>query len=81
MYNKTKLKIMSNSKKLSPSNFDFTFQGYGRYEVTYTTPSGRVYGCTTTDMQLIDATRGEDCPKQSDLKTLARMCRRANFSN
>jgi hypothetical protein len=69
------------SSKLSTSNFDFKFQGYGRYEVTYTTPSGRVYGCTTTDMSLIDATKGEDSPKQSDLKTLARMCRRGYFSN
>jgi len=63
---------------LSISNFSFKPVSYGRYEVTYTTAKGREYGCTTTDMQIIDATKGEDSPKQRDLKALARMCRRAH---
>lgn len=66
------------TNKLSISNFDFKPTGYGRYEVTYTTAKRRVYGCQTTDMPLIDATKGEEYPKQRDLKQLARMCRRGS---
>lgn len=63
------------TNKLSISNFRFTPQGYGHYEVIYTTATGREYGCITTDMPLIDATKNSDDPKQTDLKQLARLCR------
>lgn len=66
--------------KLSLSNFGFTPAGHGHYKVMYTTASGKKYGCTTTDMPLIDKTKNEDSPKQCDLKDLARQCRRNNQS-
>lgn len=57
-------------------NFSFTQTGYGRYDVTYTSPkTGRAYSCTVTDMTLIDATKNEDEPKQSDLIELKRRCK------
>lgn len=59
------------------TDFDFTFTSYGRYYVTYTSPkTGKKYGCFTTDMEIIDATKNEESPKQSDLNTLKRMCKR-----
>lgn len=67
-----------NKKKLSKGNFDFQFTGYGHYQVMYTTATGRQYGCTTTDMFIIDATKNEPDPLQKDLRALARMCRRAH---
>jgi hypothetical protein len=65
---------MKNSVKLS--DFDFTFAGYGRYKVTYTSPiTGKEWTATTNDMMLIDATKNADEPKKKDLVELRKMCK------
>jgi hypothetical protein len=65
---------MKNSIQLSDFNFQFT--GYGHYKVTYTSPkTGKQWSRTTTDMQLIDATKNSDSPKIKDLKTLKSFCK------
>lgn len=62
--------------KTSIRDFKFTQTGYGRYDVTYTSPkTGRTYSCTVTDMILIDATKNEDDPRQADLIELKRRCK------
>lgn len=59
------------------TDFNFKNTSYGRYDVTYTSPkTGKTYTCSTTDMEIIDLTKNEDSPKQSDLNTLKRMCKR-----
>ena len=61
----------------SINNFQFKRVGYGHYKVTYTSPKTYKQWCiVTTDMQLIDATKNEDEPKQKDLKTLKYFCKR-----
>jgi hypothetical protein len=65
---------MKNSIKLS--DFDFTFAGYGHYKVTYTSPiTGKEWTATTSDMQLIDATKNADDPKIKDLVELRKLCK------
>jgi hypothetical protein len=50
------------------------FAGYGHYEVTYTSPvTGKEWMKVLNDMTLIDATKNEDEPKQSDLNALKRI--------
>lgn len=62
--------------KTTIHNFTFTPTGYGRYDVTFTSPkTGREYSCSTTDMPLIDATKNEDEPKQTALIELKRRCK------
>lgn len=57
-------------------DFDFKFTGYGHYQVTYTSPrSGKQWSATTTDMQLVDATKNSEAPKKKDLLTLKRLCK------
>lgn len=61
---------------MKKSDFTFNLTGYGRYDVTYTSPkTGKKYTCTTTDMTIIDKTKYEDSPKQKDLKHLKRLCK------
>ena len=46
---------------------DFTFNqtGYGRYEVTYTSPTtGKKYTCTTTSIETIDFLKNKENAKQ-----------------
>lgn len=63
--------------KISISDFTFTPQGYGRYDVVYTSPkTGKTYGCSTTDMTLIDRTKNSDSPTQSALNELKAVCKR-----
>lgn len=65
---------MKNSVKLS--DFDFAFAGHGHYRVTYTSPiTGKEWTATTSDMQLIDATKNADNPKKKDLVQLKKMCK------
>jgi hypothetical protein len=65
---------MKNSIQLSDFNFQFT--GYGHYKVTYTSPrTGKQWSRTTTDMQLIDATKNSDSPKIADLNSLKSFCK------
>jgi hypothetical protein len=60
--------------KTKISDFRFKFAGYGHYEVTYTSPvTGKEWMKVLNDMTLIDATKNEDEPKQSDLNALKRI--------
>lgn len=58
-------------ERLSINDFRFKPTGYGRYEVTYTSPkTGKQWKASTTDMMLIDDTKNADEPKQVDLRRL-----------
>lgn len=58
------------------TDFTFKFSGYGHYRVTYTSPkTNKQFTATTNDMQLIDATKNSDSPKQSDLRLLKQICK------
>ena len=66
---------MKNSIKLS--DFYFNFKGHGHYKVTYKSPiTNKCWTSTTSDMQLIDATRNSDSPKIKDLNELKKMCKK-----
>lgn len=59
--------------KIEKSQFRFRFTGHGHYLVDYMTANDRLrYSRTITDMQIIDATKNEEYPKQKDLKELRR---------
>lgn len=65
---------MKNLIKLS--DFRFELAGYGHYKVTYTSPStGKTWTATTSEMRLIDATKNEENPKQTDLIKLKKICK------
>lgn len=56
------------------ADFDFELVGYGRYNVTYTSPTtGKRWNKSITDMEVIDATKNAECPKRCDLDLLKRM--------
>jgi len=58
------------------SDFNFQFTGHGHYKVTYISPNTRKqWSRTTTDMQLVDATKNSDSPKVKDLKALKSFCK------
>lgn len=58
-------------KKISITDFAFTFAGYGHYRVTYTSPAtGKYWTKTTSNMPLIDATKNAENPKVKDLNLL-----------
>ena len=62
--------------KTTLRDFDFTFAGYGHYKVTYTSPkTGKQWSITTTDMELVDATKNSDEPKRKDLEMLKFICK------
>ena len=62
--------------KLSISDFSFAFSGYGRYQVTYTSPiTGKQYTTVTNNMPLIDETKNSEQPKIKDLNELKRLCK------
>lgn len=57
--------------KISKSDFQFSFSGYGHYKVTYTSPkTGKQWTKTVDYMPLIDATKNSDKPKIKDLNEL-----------
>lgn len=61
------------AQRISIYDFTFEFAGYGHYKVTYTSPAtGKEWSRTTSDMQLIDATKNADEPKRKDLEELKR---------
>jgi len=58
------------------NNFDFEFAGYGHYKVIFTSSkTGKQWKTTTSDMQLIDATKNSESPKRKDLEMLKRICK------
>ena len=62
--------------KISISDFNFLFSGYGHYKVIYTSKkTNKEYKITTNNMPLIDATKNEDSPKIKDLNELKRLCK------
>lgn len=61
------------TRRISLYDFTFEFAGHGHYKVTYTSPvTGKEWSRTTSDMQLIDATKNADEPKRKDLEELKR---------
>lgn len=64
------------TQKISISDFQFSFAGYGHYNVTYTSPvTGKSWTTKTNNMPLIDATKNADEPKMKDLNELKRICK------
>jgi hypothetical protein len=60
--------------KTQLSDFRFVYAGDRHYKVTYTSPvTGKEWMKVLNDMTLIDATKNEDEPKQSDLNQLKRI--------
>lgn len=58
------------------TDFRFTPSSYGQYRVTYTSPStGMSWTQWVNDMQIIDATKNSDTPKQKYLMQLKRICK------
>lgn len=58
-------------QRLSINDFRFKLTGYGRYEVTYTSPKiGKQWKASITDMRLIDDTKNAEEPRQFDLRRL-----------
>ena len=64
-------------KKTSRLNdFRFLSAGHGHYRVSYVSPkTGRLWSRVTNDMQLIDATKNSEVPKQKDLEILKKLCK------
>jgi hypothetical protein len=53
------------------SDFNFTFNGYGHYKVTYTSPfTGKKWSKVISDMTIIDQTKNSDNPLKKDLNIL-----------
>lgn len=62
--------------RIQKTDFDFRPAGYGRYDVTYTSPAtGKQWTAEITDMELIDATKNADEPKVRDLEALKYHCK------
>ena len=62
--------------KTTIEDFAFRPAGYGRYKVTYSSPTtGESWSRTIDDMPLIDATKNADEPKRKDLNILKRKCK------
>lgn len=58
-------------ERLSINDFRFKLTGYGRFEVTYTSPkTGKQWKTSTTDIRLIDDTKNAEEPRQFDLRRL-----------
>jgi len=58
------------------TDFKFKFNGYGHYDVTYTSPkTKKQYHTITNNMPLIDATKNSESPKLRDLNELKYICK------
>ena len=58
------------------NDFYFRQAGYGKWIVTYTSPSThKKCSAYTTDSILIDATKNTDFPKIKDLNHLKKICK------
>jgi hypothetical protein len=63
-------------KTISIWNFDFHFTGNGHYKVVYTSlKTGKQWSVTTSDMNLIDATKNAENPLTKDLNRLKELCK------
>jgi hypothetical protein len=64
-------------KKIEITDFKFRCAGYGHYQVTYRSPkTGAEFTTVTDNMPLIDKTRNSENPKQKDLTTLKKLCKK-----
>jgi hypothetical protein len=63
--------------KIRLNDFTFRFNGYGHYEVTYTSPvTYNKYTTITNNMPLIDLTKGNwDSVRIKDLNELKKLCK------
>jgi len=62
--------------KISISDFDFQFVGYGMYKITYCSPvTGKLFTNVTNNMVLVDETKNSDSPKVKDLNFLKSFCK------
>ena len=62
--------------RIQITDFDFLQTGYGRYNVTYTSPvTSKQWTAVVRDMPLIDATKNADNPKLRDLEYLKSICK------
>lgn len=63
-------------RKISISDFEFKFVGYGMYKITYCSPvTGKMYSNVINNMTLIDQTKNSNCPKVKDLNFLKSICK------
>ena len=63
-------------RKISISDFEFEFSGYGHYRVTYCSPvTGKLFSNVTNNMVLIDQTKNSNSPKVKDLNFLKSFCK------
>lgn len=61
-------------RKTEKQDFEFKFQGYGHYLVTYTSPvTLKQWRAVLNDMPLINVVRYEDKPARKNLNALKRM--------
>ena len=62
--------------RIQKSDFQFILSGHGHYKVFYQSPiTGKTWGKTTNNMELIDATKNEETPKKKDLEQLKKFCK------
>jgi len=62
--------------KISRSDFQFLFSGYGHYKVTYISPiTHKEFSTVTNNMPLIDLTKNAEEPKIKDLNRLKFTCK------
>ena len=62
--------------KTTITDFQFIFTGRGHYKVTYTSPvTFKKWAATTSNMPLIDATKGAEYPKRTELNRLKALCK------
>lgn len=66
--------------KTQLSDFSFYFVSWGLYRVIYTSPvTGYVWKALINDMELIDNTKNEECPKRKDLDLLKYYVKRLGY--
>lgn len=67
---------MAMKTRIQKTDFDFRLSGYGRYNVTYTSPAtGKKWTAVVRDMPLIDVTKNAAEPKVRDLEYLKYVCK------
>lgn len=75
--NKSQQKQITMANKISISDFEFQFLGYGTYKIVYTSPKTGIYHTNiTNNMVMIDSTKNCSNPKIKDLNDLKSFCKR-----
>lgn len=76
------IKKMANSinNRISKSDFNFLKVGYGRWEVTYTSPvTGKEWRTETTDTRIVDDILHEDEPTQRRMNEVKKFVKTYGF--